>query len=190
MCEAALEALVRHLKTFTLLQGTRHATFDVRLQTKPSERREKPAFRRRKEEKGQTQPQLYGTQYFSVRIALTGLMECRQIKEKLTQAVSAKLRLLLQPGAVLFQHEITRETFENLIRDRVESTVQKTRTYLQRAEAAGYQVDTILLTGGSIQIPLVQKMLQAHLPLQPTVWQSNVQASALGATYYIYALQH
>jgi hypothetical protein len=73
MCEAPLEALVRHLKTFTLLQGTRHATFDARLQTKPSERREKPAFRRREEEKGQTQPQLYGTQYFSVRIALTGL---------------------------------------------------------------------------------------------------------------------
>jgi hypothetical protein len=72
MCEAALEAPVHHLKTFTLLQGTRHATFDARLQTKPSERREKPAFRRRKEEKGQTQPQLYGTQYFSVRIALTG----------------------------------------------------------------------------------------------------------------------
>src|SRR2546426_1789396 len=72
MCEAALEALVRHLKMFTLLQGTRHATFDARLQTKPSERREKPAFRRREEEKGQTQPQLYGTQYFSVRIALTG----------------------------------------------------------------------------------------------------------------------
>jgi hypothetical protein len=43
-------------------------------ETKPSERREKPAFRRRKEEKGQTQPQLYGTQYFSVRIALTGPM--------------------------------------------------------------------------------------------------------------------
>jgi hypothetical protein len=72
MCEAPLEALVRHLKTFTLLQGTRYATFDARLQTKPSERREKPAFRRREEEKGQTQPQLYGTQYFSVRIALTG----------------------------------------------------------------------------------------------------------------------
>lgn len=73
MCEATLEALVRHLKTFTLLQGTRPATFDVRLQAKPSERREKPAFRRREEEKGQTQPQFYGTQYFSVRIALTGL---------------------------------------------------------------------------------------------------------------------
>jgi hypothetical protein len=71
-CEAALEALVRHLKTFTLFQGTRHATFDARLQTKPSERREKPAFRRRKEENGQTQPQLDGTPYFSVRIALTG----------------------------------------------------------------------------------------------------------------------
>ena len=28
MCEAALEALVRHLKMFTLLQGIRHATFD------------------------------------------------------------------------------------------------------------------------------------------------------------------
>jgi hypothetical protein len=76
MCEAPLEALVRHLKTFTLLQGTRHATFDARLQTKPSERREKPAFRRREEEKGQTQPQLYGTQYFSVRIALTGQLGC------------------------------------------------------------------------------------------------------------------
>lgn len=53
MCEAALEALVLHLKTFTLLQGTCHAPFDARLQTKPSEGREKPVLRRRKEEKGQ-----------------------------------------------------------------------------------------------------------------------------------------
>jgi hypothetical protein len=44
MCEAALEALVCHLKTFTLLQGTRHATFDARRRDKAFGEERKACF--------------------------------------------------------------------------------------------------------------------------------------------------
>src|SRR5260370_41791767 len=39
---------------------------------KAADEERNPVFRRREEEKGKTQPQLYGTYYFSVRKTLTG----------------------------------------------------------------------------------------------------------------------
>lgn len=68
MYEAALEALVRHLKTLTSLR--RNTPCSIRdAETKSSGRREKPAFMRRKEEKKAHSASVLCTTDFSVRIA-------------------------------------------------------------------------------------------------------------------------
>ena len=59
--EVAREALVHRLKTFTLFDSTPKRSTDARHLTKPSGEERKVCFRRMKEEKGQAQPQLYGT---------------------------------------------------------------------------------------------------------------------------------
>ena len=60
------------LEDVHLVAMNTEASRDVRHVTKPSGKREKPVFRRMEEENRQAQPQLYGTQYFSVRNTLTG----------------------------------------------------------------------------------------------------------------------
>ncbi|MGB7962559.1 MAG: Hsp70 family protein [Propionicimonas sp.] len=63
--------------------------------------------------------------------------------------------------------EITRETFEKLIRPILEPTMDEVRTALAKAKE-DYQVtlgmvDAVLLVGGSTHIPLVRDILVAHV---------------------------
>ncbi len=127
-------------------------------------------------------------------ISLTGkrdlhfLSECRQRKENLSSTERRLFKSLLEPGAVLFQHEIDRVTFESLISPTIEETVRKTLVLLGRANAEGYGVDTIVLVEGSTRVPLAQRLLNESLPLKARPWQHRDVAVAFGGAYHAYSL--
>jgi hypothetical protein len=63
--------------------------------------------------------------------------------------------------------------------------VRITARMAQRARESGYDVDTLLLVGGSSQIPLVERRLLAALPgVQLEIWKHGDVAIALGAAYH------
>ena len=114
------------------------------------------------------------------------LYECRKRKENLTKLERRVFSSLLSPGSIPFKHEIDRATFESLIRERVEHTVQKTKTMLEEARKKGFVIDTFVLVGGSSQVPLVRRLLETNLSLEVTAWQYREVAVALGAAYHAY----
>ncbi len=109
---------------------------------------------------------------------------CRQRKENLSLRSHVMMRELLEPGAVLFEQDIDRATFERLIQPTLEETVRKTKTLLEEAKAQDYVVDTLVLMGGSTRVPLAQQLLEQNLPLKPQQSQLRDVAVALGAAYY------
>lgn len=112
------------------------------------------------------------------------LYECRKRKENLTKRESLIFSSLLSPGSVPFKHPIDRATFEGLIRDTVEKTVQETKAILEKARKKGLTIDTFVLVGGSSQVPLVRRLLETNLALQVKAWQYREVAVALGAAYH------
>ena len=120
---------------------------------------------------------------------LTFLSECRHWKERLSSQGRLKINYTLQPEGVSFQYEIDRATFEDLIKKTIEDeTIRRTEEILRQADADGYTLDTLVLVGGSTNIPLVQRLLTERLHLQPLVWHYQDIAVALGAAFYAYSL--
>ena len=125
-------------------------------------------------------------------ISLTGavdlsfLRECRQRKESLTFRERSRLSDYLSSidSAVRFEHEVDRETFEELIGEYVETSAQLTKEILKQAEMSGHEVDTVVLVGGSTRVPLVAQMLKETLPLSPLGFDRKDVAVALGAAHY------
>jgi molecular chaperone DnaK len=66
-------------------------------------------------------------------------------------------------GPLTLETTLTREKFEDLIRDLVESTRQPINLALQDAALTIDQVDTVLMVGGSTRIPMVQELVREHL---------------------------
>lgn len=119
---------------------------------------------------------------------LNFLNECRHWKERLSRRERCSIKYLLEPEAVPFQYDVDRATFEDLIRATIEETIRRAEEILRQAEADGNKVDTLVLVGGSTNIPLVQRLLKERLNLQPLVWHYMDTAVALGAAYYAYNL--
>jgi molecular chaperone DnaK (HSP70) len=120
-------------------------------------------------------------------VDISFLNECRNRKEMLSKRERSEFSSLL-PGGKRFKLEITRATFENLVRERLEKTVERTVSMVQRIKNNGHQVDTIVLIGGSSEIPLVQQILAERLKVEPLRWQYRDWAVVLGATYYAQTL--
>ncbi len=115
------------------------------------------------------------------------LRECRLRKENLSRKEDCAFSSRL-PGGEFFKPKITRTVFEQLIGDRIESTIRKASQMAQEAAAQGHAVDTVVLIGGSSYIPLVQSRLQAALGITARKWQHRDVAVALGAAYYAHQL--
>ncbi|HLJ33766.1 MAG TPA: Hsp70 family protein [Ktedonobacteraceae bacterium] len=126
-------------------------------------------------------------------ISLTGrrdlhfLHDCRLRKHNLSQFERWRFSSLLS-GGVPFEHELDRATFEGLIRKKVDSTVQQTSTLLELAKSSGYNVDTMVLIGGSSSVPLVQRSLKETLSLELRAWQYQNVAVAFGAAFHAHDL--
>lgn len=122
-------------------------------------------------------------------ISLTGdvdevfLRQCRARKENLTKRNKVRFASLLtsENGLVSFKYEVERETFEGLIRPRLEGTATKTAQLFEQVKD---RVDTVILIGGSSQVPLVERLLEEKLPVEPRKFAEKEYAVALGAAYH------
>ena len=116
-------------------------------------------------------------------IDLRILRECRQRKVDLSARERTRFRFQV-PGMPPVKVVLKRKAFEKVIRDIVEPTIGHTRSMLEAARIAGYEVDTLVLIGGSSRVPLVEKLLRQTLPIEPKRWQHQDVAVALGTAYH------
>jgi actin-like ATPase involved in cell morphogenesis/GTPase SAR1 family protein len=114
----------------------------------------------------------------ALRLAL--LPVCKAKKESLSEHSHVRHSISLSGGKHL-DLTIDRDEFEGLIRQRVESTIRKTEQMLGQARQKGFEIDMVLLTGGSTEIPLVRQSLARRLPVSPLTYQYRDIAVALGA---------
>ena len=84
-------------------------------------------------------------------------------------------------GPLTLETNLTREQFEKLIGDLVESTREPINRALDDAGVAAEQIDTILLVGGSTRIPMVQQLVREHLKASPHRDISPEEVVAMGA---------
>ena len=84
-------------------------------------------------------------------------------------------------GPLTLDCTITRDQFEELIRDLVEKTIEPTKAAIADAGLGPDHVITILLVGGSTRIPLVQRVVKETLNRNPVRDISPEEVVALGA---------
>jgi molecular chaperone DnaK len=84
-------------------------------------------------------------------------------------------------GPLTLETTLTREKFENIIGDLVESTREPIEKALKDAALTKKQLDAVLLVGGSTRIPMVQDFVKAQLGIQPQRDISPEEVVALGA---------
>lgn len=81
--------------------------------------------------------------------------------------------------------EITRETFESITANLLESTIVKTRETMDEAAKKGITAyDKILLVGGSTRMPQINARLQQEFPDLPIEFCDPDQSVAKGAAIY------
>jgi molecular chaperone DnaK (HSP70) len=117
------------------------------------------------------------------------LDQCRSRKENLSGTKESRFSSMVfsEDGSVkFFKHKVSRETFEGLIRDRIAGTVSETAKVWERARDQGYEVDTVVMIGGSSRVPLVKQLLEEALPVEPRGFTEKDYAVALGAAYHAY----
>jgi len=68
---------------------------------------------------------------------------------------------------VSLEEIVTRETFENLIKDLIDSTARQIHTALQDARCSAADIDLVLLVGGSTRIPYVRRFIEETLGQTP-----------------------
>jgi Fe-S protein assembly chaperone HscA len=103
--------------------------------------------------------------------------------------VGAKEQLSFAPSVILhfewngksYQREITRELFENLIRDIVDRTLGPCRQCLKDAALTAEQIDEVVLVGGSTRIPMVRSAVEVLFRAKPHTDLNPDEVVALGA---------
>jgi tetratricopeptide (TPR) repeat protein len=112
------------------------------------------------------------------------LRQCRRYKESLTASEHPTPFSFHWQGKGRLELKLSRSTFESRIEKRVERTLALTQSLREEAVAAGYEVDSVILIGGSSRVPLIVRRLQEALVLEPRKWQKQDLAVALGAACY------
>lgn len=114
------------------------------------------------------------------------LDQCRSRKERLSSSKESMFRSMVfsEDGSTkFFKHKVDRETFEGLIRGRISGTVSETLKLWEQAGDQGHELDTLVMIGGSSRVPLVRRMLEEALPVEPRGFTETDYAVALGAAY-------
>lgn len=84
--------------------------------------------------------------------------------------------------ALHLETEISRTTFEGLIRPLLDETLEAIDRALRDAKLKTEDIDRIILVGGSTRIPLIQNLIQEHLGQAPTDGIQPDLCVALGAS--------
>ncbi len=103
--------------------------------------------------------------------------------------IAAKERLSFVPQTTIefdwrgkfYRREITREQFENLIRDIVDRTLGPCRACIKDAGVTVEEIDEVVLVGGSTRIPLVRKAVENLFRARPHTELNPEEVVALGA---------
>src|SRR5215469_9183385 len=103
--------------------------------------------------------------------------------------IRAKEALSFAPAAAIqfewhgkrYEREITRELFENLIRDIVDKTLGPCRDCIKDAGVTPEQIDEVVLVGGSTRIPLVRSAVEVLFRARPHTELNPDEVVALGA---------
>jgi len=120
-------------------------------------------------------------------VDLAILRKCRDRKENLSRSKKGIFSFLLtsEEGPQHFRRTVERETFEDLIRPRIEGTVRMTARVWDEVKD---RVDMVVLIGGSSRVPLVHERLEEALKVKPRSFAEKDRAVALGAAYKAYEL--
>jgi molecular chaperone DnaK len=86
-----------------------------------------------------------------------------------------------QNGPKHLELALTRAKFEDLTRDLLDRVVKPTQSALKDAGLSSSQLDKILLVGGSIRMPMVQKKVKELLGQEPTKGINPDECVAIGA---------
>ena len=100
-------------------------------------------------------------------------------KERLSQWPDAKVRTPI-PGTPDLQVSVSE--FENLIRGKIDVTVSELDRTVSAAGQSFSSLSAIYLAGGSSQIPLVSRCIQAAFGIAPSLFGDPKGVIALGAT--------
>ncbi len=79
------------------------------------------------------------------------------------------------------EYEASRNTFEKLIRAKLDQTLESVKQVMNDAKIKADQIQQVLLVGGSSYIPAVWEMLDEHLGIEPQMSINPEEAVALGA---------
>jgi Fe-S protein assembly chaperone HscA len=100
-------------------------------------------------------------------------------KEKLSYAPQVTLEFAWK--GKLYQRMLTRELFENLIKDIVDRTLTPCRQALKDAGLEPEQIDEVVMVGGSTRIPLVRQAVETLFRAKPHTELNPDEVVALGA---------
>lgn len=108
--------------------------------------------------------------------------KCEEAKIGLSS--SEKFRISLSAMGKKFKTEITRDKFEELIRDLIEETEIDIETALEDADLQPRDIDKVLLVGGSTRIPAVRRFLEKRMNMKPSAELNADEVVAIGAAIY------
>lgn len=108
--------------------------------------------------------------------------KCEEAKIGLSS--SEKFRISLSAMGKKFKTEITRDKFEELIKDLVEETDIDIETALDDAGLQPRDIDKVLLVGGSTRVPAVRKFIEARMNMKPSAELNADEVVAIGAAIY------
>jgi molecular chaperone DnaK (HSP70) len=116
------------------------------------------------------------------RTVLARLKACaEQAKIELSQAPTTRIEADHITEDIHLSVELTRETFEGMIREDIDKTMQSVTKALRDAAITPGGIDRILLVGGSSRIPMIYRMLKEKLKIDPNKEIDPDLCVALGA---------
>ena len=114
--------------------------------------------------------------------------KCEEAKIALSS--SEKFRIALVAGGKKFKTEITRDTFEELIKDLIDDTDIDIDTALEDSGLVPRDIDKVLLVGGSTRVPAVRAFVEKRMLQKPSAELNPDEVVAIGAAIYANEVQN
>ncbi|MCB1692413.1 MAG: Fe-S protein assembly chaperone HscA [Pseudomonadales bacterium] len=107
------------------------------------------------------------------------MYEARRLKEQLTNEASVAVNVEL--GALRFEGELTRDDFEQLIKDLVANSIKACRRAVRDAGVTTGDINNVIMVGGSTRVPLVKQEVGKFFGAEPLADIDPDRVVAIGA---------
>lgn len=108
-------------------------------------------------------------------------LKSEKLKMRLSQALEASV--CINAANDRARITITRELFENLTQHLLDRVINITDSLIENVKSQGYNIDTILLVGGSTRMPMISKTLYLKYGIEPKFFDPDL-VLAKGAAIY------